>query len=117
MKTSESIAVATVSLFEAVDLPFLFGLVLCPKWHNRPEAVKRRRPNIHAALRIVSDVTGRVGMTFYAVLRLRNSVKARQIFASGLSNRLPLAMASHCAVFKPVYQKFDTRRIYEINES
>ena len=47
MKTSESIVLATVSLFEAVDLPLLTNLV-----------------------------------------------KARQIFASELSNRLQLAMAS-----------------------
>ena len=69
MKTSESIALATVSLFEAVDLPLLTNLV-----------------------------------------------KARQIFASELSNRLQLAMASHCALFKPIYQKFDTRRMNESYE-
>ena len=66
MKTSESIVLATVSLFEAVDLPLLTNLV-----------------------------------------------KARQIFASELSNRLQLAMASRCALFKLIYQKFDTRRTDE----
>ena len=70
MKTSESIELATVSLFEAVDLPLLTNLV-----------------------------------------------KARQIFASELSNRLQLAMASRCALFKPIYQKFDTRRMNESYES
>ena len=66
MKTSESIVLATVSLFEAVDLPLLTNLV-----------------------------------------------KARQIFVSELSNRLQLAMASRYALFKPIYQKFDTRRMNE----
>ena len=70
MKTSESIALATVSLFEAVDLPLLTNLV-----------------------------------------------KARQIFVSELSNRLRLALASRGALFKPIYQKFDTRRMNESYES
>ena len=45
---------------------------------------------------------------------LTNLVKARQIFASELSNRLQLAMASCCAIFKPIYQKFDTRRMDDL---
>ena len=70
MKTSESIILDMVSLFEAVDLPLLTNLV-----------------------------------------------KARQIFASELSNRLRLAIASRCVLFKPIYQKFDTRRMNEFYES
>ena len=70
MKTSESIVISMVSLFEAVDLPLLTNLV-----------------------------------------------KARQIFVSELSNHLQLATASRCALFKPIYQKFDTRRMNESYES
>jgi len=43
-----------------------------------------------------------------------NLKKARQIFASRLSNGLKLSLDSVCAAFKPIYQKFDTRRMDEI---
>ncbi len=40
-----------------------------------------------------------------------NLVKALQIFVSGLSNHLALATASPCVIFKPIYQKFNWRRM------
>jgi len=45
------------------------------------------------------------------MLSMANLVKAPQIFASGLSNRLNVALAMLYAVFKAIYQKFDRRRM------
>ena len=50
------------------------------------------------------------------VLFIENLFKVRRIFVSKLSKGLKLAMASLVALFKPIHQKFGTRRIYEMNE-
>lgn len=45
-----------------------------------------------------------------------NLQQAPQIFVSGLSNHLKLALASLCVVFKAIYQKFGRRRMDESYE-
>ena len=129
MKINESIAVATASLFKAVDLPFPAN----PSSPKHPRGHKQQscvgllfKKDDSRALYARSTQEGTSSEAAWAFWFTRYALRtnyirfepwARQVFVPVCSKRLKLAMASLYALFTNIHQKFGLRRMGIINGS